>query len=102
MHFTWIISKENVMNVGPSPKPNWFCMNYNCLELWKLHSCLLKKIWKTKNLFEIKKKKVKDSLPKEKMAANVFIKNGLLVTQNPKERRKLNCEIKIIWKLEWN
>ena len=77
-------------------------MNYNCLELWKLHSCLLKKIWKTKNLFEIKKKKVKDSLPKEKMAAKVFIKNRLLVTQNPKERRKLNCEIKIIWILEWN
>ena len=46
MHFTWIIFKENIMDVGLHQNPIYFAWidltNSSTLELWKMSSCLLK------------------------------------------------------------
>ena len=46
MHFTQIIFKDNIMDVGPHQNPIDFARinptNSIILELWKFHSCLLK------------------------------------------------------------
>ena len=62
MHFTQIILKENIMDVGPPPKPNWFLHelihNFYYFGIMKNSVILIKNqengkiIWKSKKSCE--------------------------------------------------
>ena len=88
MHFTQIIFKDNIMDVGPHQNPIDFARinptNSIILELWKFHSCLLK----IEKIKKIKSKKIYENACLERKMATNLLKTRFLITLNPKEGRK--------------